>query len=196
MRLPNAKKYDTDRERCLATIEKWERIVKALENNDRIIGNFGASSCAFCVEYFTTVDEKRTNCYGCPIAEKVGLKECNGTPFRDFLRALHKGYFAEMEHYAQDEVDLLKDLARENGWLIPKPYQRLLDEARRLWGYLEIKNVPTPKYKKNGIEINFKTMILHADALQLVDLVERFGGFLYLRIKDGSIIARIHNIEL
>lgn len=51
------------------SIEKWRKIV-ARTGTDK-----GSRNCALCIEFYTG------SCDGCPVAERVNLLFCMGTPY-------------------------------------------------------------------------------------------------------------------
>ena len=133
MFLPDAKYTPDKKEQMKQVLKKWTTIVEALKNNPtEEIDNIGIDSCAFCKAYNKGLDLKQTremifhvvllemsglepdtNCLGCPIYQKTKIQYCHGTPYDGVIRSLEG---------AQAELDFLKQIAKENGWLTPEIY--------------------------------------------------------------------------
>lgn len=73
-----------------------------------------AIHCALCKLYYG--DPEEPSCVGCPIFEKTGLVDCNGTPFRSarkwwYTRNKPKDFDeSEFKKAAQAMIDYLKSL--------------------------------------------------------------------------------------
>jgi hypothetical protein len=90
-----------------ACLEKWLAIYNYKERNE------GGINCAFCAAYCNRYTDYDTDCLGCPISEKVGERECEGTPFYSVMNAhkkdeRHAAIIKEYEFIAEIVLDLVK----------------------------------------------------------------------------------------
>lgn len=91
------------------SIKKWKELVLHLENNDSI-PEATVESCALCQLYydFDTLESwGKSECKGCPVAEKTGKGECTSTPFIDYYETYIHG---KALRAARREVRFLESL--------------------------------------------------------------------------------------
>lgn len=91
-----------------ASIEHWERHAAGTPKpGETIYGH----DCALCSLF---VGHGKVMCQGCPVAEKMEVGGCCGTPYyraKDaWLRAANSHESVEFRKCAQEEVDFLKSL--------------------------------------------------------------------------------------
>ena len=57
------------------SIRKWERVLLGTGKE------LGVKNCPLCKIFNTAVN----CCFGCPVMEKTGFDQCNGTPYREWV---------------------------------------------------------------------------------------------------------------
>ena len=84
------------------SIRKWESIVSGLGEDLRSV------NCSLCIEF--------PECEGCPVVERTGQDECEGSPYYETWRAKQNFGRDSIEYMqtAMAEVDFLKSLLPEN----------------------------------------------------------------------------------
>ena len=100
------------------SITKWKKIVAETGVDD------GTTNCPLCQMFFDR------GCLGCPVSRKVGLSNCEGTPWVNWAR-IHNGAFPytieneEHEHFARAELGFLQALLPEKKKTVKKAKKRL-----------------------------------------------------------------------
>lgn len=82
---------------------------------DPMSADVSPKACPACKMYLLA----RLSCKGCPIAEKTGLRGCEGTPYDDFIRTRDKARAGHATRAAVvaatlTEIDWLRALAKEH----------------------------------------------------------------------------------
>lgn len=100
------------------SIKKWEAIV-AGKGADR-----GAKNCPLCAAFINEVDHDEDGnawgCAGCPVRDRTGQPDCDGSPYTDWCVASADGInlnrfpfratTPELVTLAQAELDFLRSL--------------------------------------------------------------------------------------
>lgn len=91
------------------SIKKWERILRG-EISDR-----GHMNCRLCSIFLYQNMSDKYMCTGCPVAEKVQMRGCHGTPYYDFYHASPSGWAITPKaiEAAEEELNFLRSLRED-----------------------------------------------------------------------------------
>lgn len=62
-----------------AAIDKWKAVV-ALRRGGVVVIDGGPHSCGLCAKFY------KKGCRGCPVREKTGKVECDGSPYEEWRK--------------------------------------------------------------------------------------------------------------
>jgi len=82
------------------SIKKWQKIVDGTGTDK------GVDNCPLCELFWYSPNF----CDGCPVAERTGRPECEGTPYRDYRHAVADEDGESPKTYAVKELEFLKSL--------------------------------------------------------------------------------------
>lgn len=104
------------REALEGSISKWQAIVDGTGVDD------GTANCPLCQMFYEEVDEEDgdwedIHCHGCPVREKTGKPDCDGTPFYEWRATVpytqnypYRAITEEQKSAAKEELEFLKSL--------------------------------------------------------------------------------------
>jgi len=98
-----ADRISTDGQAWEFSFLKW-KLLLSLCSRGILVADGGRQTCGFCALYFFGHEDE---CEDCPI-KKTRHPGCQGTPFRDYLIAVEKGYLALAKQAAAAEVEFLR----------------------------------------------------------------------------------------
>lgn len=91
------------------SIKKWQAIVDGT-GIDR-----GPQNCPLCEMFLPYDGDPETDCEGCPVYEKVGQRNCQGTPYSEFYLVRNTYKTDEIMKHAKAELEFLKSLVPKDG---------------------------------------------------------------------------------